>query len=179
MVILRIAHNTKGDTKSMKVVSVLAASVVAVTVFLVFSAVPAFSAEDNQFRLGAGRGVAYGGTGLNAEYLINSYASVGAGLGYFKHDGPGWSLGAMFYPIKNDRTFNPRLTGYFGRLGTVNWSDGRHEGYLGGALGGGFEWRVYKKLSIDLDILYLAKDLPSGVKQHGDVGVSTGVGFVF
>jgi hypothetical protein len=163
----------------MKVVSVFAVSVVAAMFYLACFAVPAFSAEENQFRLGAGRGVPYGRLGVNAEYRINSYASVGAGLGYFKHDGPGWALGAMFYPIKNDRTFNPRLTGYFGRIGTVNWSDGSHEGYLGGALGGGFEWRVYKKLSLDLDILYLAKDLPAGIKSNGDVGLSTGIGFLF
>lgn len=158
-------------------------SIGAVMIFLVCLGVPALSAEDNQIRVGAGAGVPYGGLGVNAEYRINKYASVGAGLGYRQYDGPGWALGAMFYPFKNINTsintFNPRLTGYFGRIGTVNWSDGRHEGYLGGALGGGFEWRVYKQLSLDFDIFYLAKDLPAGVKSNNEVGLSTGIGILF
>lgn len=154
-------------------------SIGTVMILLVSLAVPALSAEDKQFRVGAGAGVPYGGIGVNAEYRINEYASVGAGLGYCKYEAPGWALGAMFYPLKNTNTFNPRLTGYFGRLGTVEWSDGRHEGYLGGALGGGFEWRMNKQLSLDFDVFYLAKDLPSGVESNNEVGLSIGIGFLF
>lgn len=154
-------------------------SVGAALIFLVCLAVPALSAENNQIRVGVGAGVPYGQLGVNAEYRINEYASVGAGLGYYHSDGPSWALGAMFYPLKNINTFNPRLTGYFGRVGTVKWSDGRHEGYFGGALGGGFEWRVYKQLSLDFDIFYLAKDLPAGVKNNNAVGLSTGIGILF
>ncbi|MBI5485607.1 MAG: hypothetical protein HY888_14280 [Deltaproteobacteria bacterium] len=154
-------------------------SIGAVMFFLVSLAVPALSAEDNHFRLGVGIGVPHGGIGVNAEYRINTYASVGAGLGYYQYDGPGWALGAMFYPLENIKTFNPRLIGYFGRVGTVNWSDGRHEGYLGGAIGGGFEWRMYKKISLDLDMFYLAKDLPAGIKSNTEIGYSAGIGFLF
>jgi len=142
-------------------------------------AVPALSAEGNQFRLGIGVGVPYGGIGVNGEYRINNYASVGAGLGYFQYDGPGWALGAMYYPLKNVNAFNSRLTGYLGRLGTLKWSDGRHESIIGGALGGGFEWKVYNKLRLDLDIYYLVRDLPVGTKNNNDVGLSTGIGILF
>jgi hypothetical protein len=163
----------------MKVFSCLGLTVLAATFLLASLAVPAFSAEDDHFRLGAGAGVPYGKLGVNAQYRMNSYVSAGAGLGYFEHDGPGWSLGAMCYPWENMNTFNPRLTGYYGRIGTVNYSSGRHEGYLGGAIGGGFEWLILKKLSLDFDVLYLAKQLPARVKSRGDVGLSTGVGFLF
>lgn len=154
-------------------------SIGAVMFFIVCLAVPALSAGDNQIRVGAGLGVPYGGRGVNAEYRINKYASVDAGLGYRQYDNPGWALGAMYYPLKNINTFNPRLAGYFGRIGTVEWSDGRHEGFLGAALGGGFEWRVYKQLSLDFDAFYLAKDLPAGVQSNKDVGFSAGIGILF
>jgi len=155
-------------------------SIIAVTFFLVCLAVPALSADGNQIRLGAGVGLPYGGRGLNAEYRINNYASVGAGLGYFRYDGPGWALGAAFYPLKNVNTFNPRLSSYYGRVGTLSWSDGRKEYYLGGTFGGGFEWRVLKNLSLDFDISYVVKDLPAGVKNNNDnVLLSTGIGIMF
>ena len=140
---------------------------------------PAFAGNDDQFRVAAGVGVPYGRYGVNGEYRFSSYASVGAGLGYLQNAVPGWAVGAMLYPLKNTNSFNPRLTGYFGKVGVVNWSDGRHEGYLGGALGGGFEWRIYKKLSMDLDLFYLAKDLPAGVNSSNNVGMSYGVGILF
>jgi hypothetical protein len=152
--------------------------------------IPAFAEETpppapfNHFRIGAGLGIPYGGFGVNTEYRINTYASVNAGLGYLQHEGPGWSVGGAFYPLKNDRTFNPRVSGNFGRVATVEWTNiytGAHsyESINGGTLGGGFEWRVYKKLSLDFDLFYIFKDLPAGVSSNNNVGASLGIGMVF
>jgi hypothetical protein len=138
----------------------------------------------NHVRIGAGIGIPYGGYGINTEYRINRYSSVSAGLGYFQHESPGWAVGATFYPLKNDETFNPRLSGYVGRVTTIEWTDvntGRksYEGRNGGTLGGGFEWRVYKMLSLDFDLSYIFKDLPAGVTSDNYVGASLGIGMVF
>jgi hypothetical protein len=150
---------------------------------------PAFAEDgssvtsDPQFRVAAGLGINYGGYGVNTEYRINQYASIDAGLGYVRHDGPGWAVGAMLYPLKNTKTFNPRLSGSYGRVATVEWNDSvhghRYEGRNGGTLGGGFEWRVYKQLSLDFDLFYIFKDLPAGVESNSKVGASAGIGLMF
>jgi len=164
---------------------------ISVVVLLVFCIeTPAFAEEIsppaplNHFRIGAGLGIPYGGFGVNTEYRINKYSSISAGLGYKNHVGPGWAVGAALYPLKNDETFNPRLSGYFGRVDTIKWTNNstgsrRYESVLGGTLGGGFEWRVYKMLSLDFDLSYIFKDQPAGVTNDDNVGVSLGIGMVF
>jgi hypothetical protein len=149
-----------------------------------FAEEPVPPAQFNHYRVGAGIGIPYGGFGVNAEYRINSYASVNAGLGYVHHEGPGWAIGGALYPLKNDETFNPRISGSFGRVATVEWTNiytgsHRYESVNGGTLGGGFEWRVYKKLSLDFDLFYIFKDLPAGVSSNNNVGASLGIGMVF
>lgn len=163
-------------------------AVLLVLIFVCISA-PVLSEEaaspsrKNDFRIGAGVGIPYGGIGVNTEYRVNKYSSLSAGLGYAEHDGPGWAIGTMLYPLKNDKTFNPRLAGYFGRVSTIHWNDtvhgNRFEGRNGGILGGGFEWRVQKQLSFDFDLFYIFKDLPPGFTSNRDVGASVGLGVVF
>jgi len=41
----------------------------------------------------------------------------------------------------------------------------RYEGRNGGTMGAGFEWRVYKQLSLDFDLFYFFKNLPAGVES--------------
>jgi hypothetical protein len=145
-------------------------------------AMPAFS-EDNKssfnadhFRIGIGGGVPYGGIGVNAEYKFNTYISASAGLGYYQHEGPGFAVGAMFYPLKNDGTVNPRLSAYFGRVSTYKQSTVSGDNYrptYGGALGAGFDWRIYKRLTFGLDLFYLMKDAPNGYRS----GISGAAGF--
>jgi hypothetical protein len=158
--------------------------------FICCISIPVFAEEAtppvpfNHFRVGAGIGIPYGGYGVNTEYRINRYVSVSAGLGYVHHEGPGWAVGAAFYPLKNDETFNPRISGNLGRVNTIEWTNNftgshRYEGVNGGTLGGGFEWRVYKMLSLDFDLCYVFEDLPAGVKNNDTVGASLGIGMVF
>lgn len=167
-------------------------SMIAVMLFLVVAvAAPAVAEQStpivqpNSFRIGAGAGIPYGGIGVNGEYRVNPYSSLSAGLGYVKHDGPGWALGAMLYPLKNNRTFNPRLSGFVGRTATLERTDAFNrksfEAINGGTLGGGLEWRIDKKLSFDFDIFYVFRDLPQGArkKDGSDVGLSTGLGLLF
>lgn len=140
-------------------------------------------AQADHFRVGAGVGIHYGGYGANTEYRINRYASVSAALGYTNHEAPAWAVGASFYPLKNDKTFNPRLSGYYGRVATIDWhnsvGDHRYEAWNGGTLGGGFEWRVYKMLSLDFDLYYIAREHRTNVNYGSDAGASLGIGVVF
>lgn len=166
--------------------------IVVVVLFLVAAvAAPAVAEQSttivqpNSYRIGAGVGIPYGGIGVNGEYRVNPYSSLSAGLGYVKHDGPGLALGAMLYPLRNDKTFNPRLAGFVGRTATLERTDAFNrksfEAINGGTLGGGLEWRIDKKFSIDFDISYVFHDLPQGVtkKDGSNVGLSTGLGLLF
>jgi len=166
------------------------ALIVIVISLLACLSIPAFAEEGtgpvdvNQFRIGAGRGVAYGGLGINTEYRINKYASVAAGLGYKSHINPGWAVGAMFYPLKNDEIFNPRLTGYYGRVSTIGWNSSvnghRYEAVYGGALGPGFDWRINKRFTLGVDVLYLIRDMPANVQyRHNAINISAGIGIIF
>lgn len=167
-------------------------SMIAVMLFLVVAVAAPVVAEQstpivqpNNYRIGAGVGIPYGGIGVNGEYRVNPYSSLSAGFGYVKHDGPGWALGAMLYPMRNDRRFNPRLAGFVGRTATLERTDAFNrssfEAINGGTLGGGFEWRIDKRLSFDFDIFYVFRDLPQGVrkKDGSDIGLSTGLGLMF
>jgi hypothetical protein len=164
--------------RTFKIVTVFLLSLVCLSV-PAFAETPDSETAMKHFRIGAGVGIPYGGVGVNSEYRIKKYASVAAGLGYVTHDGPGWALGAMFYPLKNTGRFNPRLTGYAGRVATIEWNNGRHEGRNGGIIGGGFEWRAYRMVSLDFDLFYIIKDLPAGFQSSNDVGASVGLGVVF
>jgi len=152
---------------------------------IIHSVAPTFAEEigshvvTNLIRIGAGTGIYYGGYGVNTEYHINKFSSISAGLGYVTHEVPGWAVGASLYPLKNDKIFNPRLSGYFGRVSTIKWSDNSYEARNGGTLGGGFEWRVYKMLSLDFDLFYIFKEKRADVGYGSDVGASAGVGVVF
>ncbi len=153
---------------------------------VVFLAVPAFAEESNasfganQFRIGVGGGIPYGGWGVNGEYRFNKYVSASAGLGVWKHESPGFAVGAMFYPFKNDGWISPRFSAYFGRVSTYDWGNPTGHTYravYGGAVGPGFEWRIYKRLTFGLDLFYLAKNAPNGYR-HG-IDASAGFGITF
>jgi hypothetical protein len=164
--------------------------IAAVMLLANFIAIPVFAEETplpahiDQFRIGAGVGIHYGGYGVNAEYLPNRYTSLSAALGYFVHAEPGWAAGARVYPLRNDRAFNPRISGFGGRMATIketNLSTGsvRYKAVNGGTLGGGFDWMLSKKINMDFDLFYLFEDLPAGVKKKDYVGTSLGIGMKF
>jgi hypothetical protein len=153
---------------------------------IVLVSAPVFAADDmgsrvaNKFRVGVGAGVPYGGIGVNAEYRFNTYVSLGAGFGYYRHEAPGVSGGVIFYPLKNDGKISPRFSAYFGRVSTYEWH--RDDGYsyraiYGGAVGAGFDWRFYERFAFGVDAFYLMKNNPRGYK--GGIGASAGLGIVF
>jgi hypothetical protein len=134
----------------------------------------------NQFRIGVGGGVPYGGIGINAEYRFNTYVSLGAGFGYYRHEAPGVSGGVMFYPLKNDGKINPRFSAFFGRVSTYEWhrdSGASYRAIYGGAVGAGFDWRFYERFTFGVDAFYLMKNNPRGYK--GGIGASAGLGIMF
>lgn len=149
---------------------------------------PAFAEETpppphvDHFRIGAGLGIHYGGYGVNGEYLVNRYSAISAALGYFAQGGPGWAVGARVYPVGSDRPFNPRISGFVGRVATLketDFFDTRYKAINGGTLGAGMEWRLYKKLSMDFDLFYVFEDLPPGVEKKDHVRASIGIGVKF
>lgn len=149
-------------------------------IFITICSAYAFAEEADRFRIGVGGGVPYGGIGMNAEYRFNNYVSATAGLGYYTHEAPGVSVGAIVYPLQNNRTVNPRLSGYFGRVSTLErkeLSGTTYRALYGGALGVGFDWHIYKKLTFSLDVLGLIKDCPDRYKYA--VSVGAGFGFLF
>lgn len=159
---------------------------VCVVGFLMCMSTPAFSEAEkasevpNQFRIGIGGGVPYGGIGVNGEYRFNPYGSLTAGIGYYRKEAPGFAVGAIFYPLKSDGKVSPRLSGYFGRVSTwerTSWGVTTYRAIYGGALGAGFDWRIYKNLAFGLDLLYLLKDTPKGYSSG--IGGTAGFGIVF
>jgi|GEM_PF-2516760 len=132
---------------------------------------------------GFGIGIPYGVIGLNAE--LNPFSLLGenimenvtfsVGLGYAVY-GIGWSGGVRVYPLGQKKKLQPRVGFYLGSVAAhLNWE----EVLSGGAFGGGIVWRPTDRISLDMELVFIAFlfEYSSGMLGSDRVKISTGVKF--
>ena len=140
--------------------------------------------SDDYFSAGIGIGIPYGVVGLNLEFnpilpgmaeaKIHDYFSLSLGLGY-SPGGVAYSIGARVYPMGREKTIRPRISGYYGIVALIEYSYyddyDRMEGF---AFGGGVLYKISKKFSADLDILYILPNNYADSLDGGRIKLSLG-----
>ncbi|MCK4739410.1 MAG: hypothetical protein KAT46_05625 [Deltaproteobacteria bacterium] len=147
----------------------------------IFSPHQSFGSDDNSPRIGIaiGSGVPFGGLGGYVSYEPLKYfsASLGAGV---NRAGLGWAVGSRFYFNDRDKLVRPRVSVFYGVLGTLEDQNGDLKPLEGYSYGPGVLYWIAEDLTLEFDVLFLDYNLPSGYMDEGSkTVVSIGVGLHF
>ncbi len=122
--------------------------------------------RDNSYvGIGAGLGIPYGVFGANVELSPIDYFSLSGGIGYAP-GGLGYSVGARIYPLGRSHDFFPRIGGYYGTVGYIQYIPGGKETFDGFGVGAAVVWwGEGKKISFDGEVLLVfASEIDTTVK---------------
>jgi hypothetical protein len=118
--------------------------------------------KESYFSVGSGYGIPYGVIGINCEVSpifppraekLQEFLGITFGLGYCPA-GVAYAFGFNLYPLGREKMFQPKVSFYHGVVGTLNYY-GNTERLKGLTLGSGLLVKLYKRYSIDFELIYL------------------------
>ncbi|MCK4427073.1 MAG: hypothetical protein KAW16_01165 [candidate division Zixibacteria bacterium] len=176
----------------MKCVSVIAMVMILLSSSMLWAQEPVESSaifKKNSF--GVGLGIPYGVLGANVDVNIASNFNLSAGVGTTVFAGIGYNIGLKYFFTPVERTFRPRVSGYYGvnsvvvkeYIGIAKEDEGETYTGLSLGVGGQWMWGNTKSNGLDFDIIYIAtsgldvdelRDEGFDVEEPGKVKISIG-----
>lgn len=139
--------------------------------------------KESHISAGVGLGIPYGVLGVNVEFnpllpgiadaTIQDYFSLSAGVG-FSPAGLAYAFGLRIYPMGKEKRIRPRISGYYGIVAMIEYYYGDYDRLEGFAFGGGALYKINRKISVDLEVLYIMPNDYSDYIEGGRFKLSVG-----
>jgi hypothetical protein len=139
--------------------------------------------KESHISAGIGLGIPYGVFGVNVEFspllagigesALFDYFSLSAGVGY-SPGGLAYAFGCRIYPMGQKDKIRPRISGYYGIVALIEYYYDDYDRLEGFAFGGGGLYKINKKISADLEVLYILPNHYSDYLEGGRIKLSFG-----
>jgi hypothetical protein len=139
--------------------------------------------KESHISAGVGLGIPYGVLGVNVEFspllpgmaesAIHDYFSLSAGVGY-SPAGLAYAFGCRIYPMGKEDRIRPRISGYYGVVAMIEYYYDDYDRLEGFAFGGGALYKINRKFSADLEVLYILPNHYSDYLEGGRFKLSFG-----